>query len=368
MKIEKVIPKKVFPPQPKYRLLFHLLRGGGLLLIHIFPIFLTTYFLINYSLLTKFILYLILSIFNKDIRIYALIYGEKLFLPLAIYLFAMLLIWALIIWPVVRKYFPPLYLDTDGVQYKEGRVWWASPNRYTKLLKTLAGKGGVDYKEEKYFLYRCGKLLNPLKPLKSVNKLYFAKGVEKYVEILPNRIIFHNLLILKYKDGYILMKGELKSEDIDIAHLNKRIHEDSKRISTTVGNYALINPDLRIKNVSSTMFWVPPSNLEIREHINVGDETIGFEILGKLVDDYDKAKEKAMKDGVITPQETSTLLLPHFNEILKYANSIKAKFANTLLPDPPESKTGLISYEMMESYINEIKSALRTYSNPEVFR
>lgn len=356
------------------KFLFYTIRYGGLALIHILPIFLITYTLWNIHLVTNLVIYSIFTIFYRDLLPVTINYAKSFFIPLAMYLFIGVIVWALIIWPGVKKYFPPLYLVVDGVEMKEGRVWWRSPNRLTHYLKKLADIAGIKYDEEYIWLYRTRKLLNPFKPLSSFNRLYFPEDDFKQVEILahidilPKKIIFHDIYILKYRDGYILSLTKFKSEEINIDTLNKIIKEDSNRISKTVGDYALTNPELRVKNVSSALFWVPPANLEVKEHIRVGSESVGFETLEKLVEKYDQAKERALKDGVITPEEISNMLLPLFNQLLLYVNSMKSKFETDILPDPPRLKNNLITLEEMESYINEIRTAIATFNNPEVFR
>ena len=349
---------------------FYFVRGSGLVLIHIVPISLLAYFLYNYKLIIKIITYTIYGViywympYLKE----ALHYLISFLFPLAIYSLIGVFLWALLLWPVLRKYFPPLFLDTDGIELREGRVWWKAPNRITNKFESWAKKGGIKYENKSIWLYRVGKLINPFKPLKSLNKLYVPEEVKDHIDIQPKRIIFRNLYILKYRDGYILSHSRFRSEDIDIETLNKTIKEDATRISSTVGDYALTNPELRVKNVSSALFWVPPANLEIKEHLNVSTEEVGFQILSELLEKYDRNKDKAMRDGVITAEEISGMLLPVFNQILMYANSIKAKFGNEDIPDPPELKDNLITLSQMESYINGIRSAIATYRNPEVFR
>ncbi len=350
------------------KILFYLIRGGGMALIHIFPIFLITYTLFNLGTLENLIIYFVYALFYNDLFPLVISYGEAFFIPLLFYIILGLFIWALVIWPVARKYFPPLYFVMNGVQIREGRVWWRSPNKITHFLKKLADIGGVEYKEERIWLYRSGKFLNPLKPIASMNKLYIPDDSLKKIEVAPQKILFYDLFVLNYKDGYILLNEKFKSERIDIEKLNRIIKEDSDRISKTVGDYALINPELRVKNVSSALFWVPPANLEVREHIRVGSESVGFETLEKLIEKYDQAKERALKDGTISSEEISNMLLPLFNQLLIYVNSMKAKFENDLLPDPPKLKNNLITLEEMESYINEIRTAIGAYNNPEVFR
>ena len=344
------------------------MKGIGMIAIHIVPLLLLAYFLYNIQLLTKIVTYTIYGIFYHSYLLTALNFALKFFIPLALYSFIGILIWALILWPVLRKYFKPLYLDTDGVLLKEGRVWWRAPNRLTNKLKEWADKGGIDYKNESVWLYRTGKLINPFKPLSSLNKLYVPEDIKEDIEIQQKRIILHNLYILQYRDGYILSKKRFKSEDIDVKKLNKIIKEDSQRISSTVGDYALTNPELRVRNVSSALFWVPPANLEVREHLEVGTESVAYQILEQLLEQYDENKKKALKDGVITEQEISSMLLPMFNQILLYVNSMKAKFENADLPDPPELKNNLITMQQIDGYINEVRAALKAYYNPEVFK
>ena len=358
----------------KAKFLFYFIRFGGLALIHILPIFLITYTLLNLHTFTNFVIYGLFTIFYHDLLPITLHYAELFFIPLLIYIFIGVLFWALVIWPAVRKYFPPLFMVMDGVELREGRVWWKSPNRITKILKQLADKGGIEYEEQHIWLYRSRKLINPFKPLASVNKLYFPEDnfnhfeILEHMEISQKKIVIKDLFILKYRDGYILSITPFKTNEIDIVKLDTHIKDDAKKISEIVGDYALTNADLRVKNVSSALFWVPPANLEIKEHIRVGSESVGFETLEKLVEKYDQAKEKALKDGVLTQDEISNMLLPLFNQLLLYVNSMKAKFGTDILPDPPQLKNSLITLEEMESYINEIRTAIGTYNNPEVFR
>lgn len=350
------------------KLKFYAVRGAGMITIHIVPIFLLAYFLYNINLITKLIIYAIYSIFYHQYIATVLTLTFQFFMPLAIYCFIGLLLWALLLWPLLRKYFKPLYLETDGIQLREGRVWWRAPNRLTNKFKEWADKAGIEYKNESIWLYRVGKLINPFKPLSSLNKLYVPEEVKDSIEIKPKRIIFHNLYILQYKDGYILSRSKFRSEHIDVDKLNEIIKEDSKRISSTVGDYALTNPELRVKNVSSALFWVPPANLEVKEHLEVGSESVAYQILEQLLEQYDENKKKALKDGVITQQEISSMLLPMFNQILIYVNSMKAKFGNDELPNPPDLKNNLITMQQIDGYINEVKTAIKAYYNPEVFK
>ena len=369
-KIQVEISRKLAKPDQKAKVIFYLIRGGAYLLIHIFPIFLLTYFLVYRELLANFILYGLFSIFYSDLRPAFLKYTADLFIPLLIYITTGIVIWALIVWPAVRKYFPPLFLDTDGVEYREGRVWWRQPNKYTDLLKNLAGRAGIEYKVEKLWFYRCGKLISPFRPLRSVNKLYIPSSVEKDIEITQNRIVFHNLMIMKYKDGYILVKTTFNSKEIDIKKEEEKIKRDVKKISELVGDYALTNAELRVKNVSSALFWVPPANLEVKEHIHIPNEGVGYKILDELIQKYDASKDKALKDGIITPEEITNMLLPLFNQILEYVNSMKAIFGEGVsdLPDPPKLKDNLITLQEIDGYINAVRAAIEIYNNPEVWR
>ncbi len=356
------------------KLLFYLIQYGGLALIHILPIFLITYTILHLNTVTNLILYGIFTIFYHDLLPVTIHYAKEFFLPLAIYLFTGTIFWALVVWPAVKKYFPPLYFVMDGAELREGRVWWRSPNKITHLLKRLADTGGIKYEEKQLWLYRSRRLINPFKPLGSLNKLYFPENDAEQLEILnhidiqPKRIIFHDLYIMRYKDGYILSLKKFSSKEVDIAKLDNQIKEDAKKISEIVGDYALTNANLRVKNVSSALFWVPPANLEIKEHLEVGSESVAYQILEQLLEQYDENKKKALKDGVITEQEISSLLLPMFNQILLYVNSMKAKFQNEDLPDPPELKNNLITMQQIDGYINEVRAALKAYYNPEVFK
>lgn len=356
------------------KFLFQFIRLGGLALIHILPIFLITYTFFNLHLLTNLVIYAIFSIFDQNLISSTIQYAEQFFLPLALYLFMGVLIWALIVWPAVRKYFPPLFLVMDGVELREGRVWWRSPNKLTHILKKLADTGGIKYEEQYIWLYRSKKLINPFKPLASLNKLYFPDDDADQIEILshvdipPKKIVLHDVYIMKYRDGYILSLTPFQSRKIDTQKLDSRIKEDAKKISEIVGDYALTNADLRVKNVSSALFWVPPANLEIKEHLEVGSESVAYQILEQLLEQYDENKKKALKDGVITEQEISSMLLPMFNQILLYVNSMKAKFGNEDLPEPPELRNNLITMQQIDGYINEVKAAMKAYYNPEVFK
>ena len=356
------------------KLLFYSIRYGGLALIHILPIFLITYTLFNIHLLTNLVIYSFYTVFYRNLLPLTISYAEQFFIPLAIYLFVGVIFWALITWPAIRKYFPPLFLVMDGVDLREGRVWWRSPNKLTHFLKKLADQGGIKYEEQYLWLYRSKKLINPFKPLASLNKLYFpdddAEQIEilEHIEVLPKKIIFHDLYVMKYRDGYILSTKQFMSKEMDTAKLDGQIKEDAKKISEIVGDYALTNADLRVKNVSSALFWVPPANLEVKEHLEVGSESVAYQILEQLLDQYDENKKKALKDGVITEQEISSTLLPMFNQILLYVNSMKAKFETEDLPYPPRLKNNLITMQQIDGYINEVKAAVKAYYNPEVFK
>ena len=356
------------------KFLFQFIRLGGLALIHILPIFLITYTLFNMQLLTNLIIYFIFSIFYHNLISTTIQYAEQFFLPLAIYLFIGVLVWILIVWPAVRKYFPPLSLVMDGVELREGRIWWRSPNKLTHILKKLADQGAVKYEEPYNWLYRSKKLINPFKPLASLNKLYFPEDDMAHIEILsqmkilPKKIMLQDMYVMKYRDGYILSLTPFISQEINTIKLDGQIKEDAKKISEIVGDYALTNADLRVKNVSSALFWVPPANLEIKEHLEVGSESVAFQILDQMLNQYDENKKKALKDGVITEQEISSMLLPMFNQILLYVNSMKAKFGTGDLPDPPELRNHLITMQQIDGYINEVRAALKSYYDPEVFR
>ena len=358
----------------KAKILFYFIRFGGLALIHILPIFLITYTLLNLNLITNLIIYGIFTIFYHELLPITLHYAALFFIPLLIYIFIGVLFWALIVWPAVRKYFPPLFFVMDGVELREGRVWWRSPNKITHIMKKLADTAKMKYEEQYFWLYRSKKLINPFKPLSSLNKLYFPEDdfqqikILAHIEILPKKTIFHDIYIMKYRDGYILSLTPFQSLEIDTTKLDSRIKEDAKKISEIVGDYALTNADLRVKNVSSALFWVPPANLEVKEHLEVGSESVAYQILEQLINQYDENKKKALKDGVITEQEISNTLLPMFNQILLYVNSMKAKFENVDLPHPPKLHNNLITMQQIDGYINEVKAALKAYYNPEVFR